>query len=337
MTEQKQMEKEYEALIEKRAELKGMANKSKYKEIQERVGDLSRGLKESTSKLVASLKENPNVSGNMIKVDKDRRELLDLFLRVNQELRDKGSANALINYVDEEDAAIFRLKQLHLKDKELSDAIAKLEEDLKSENDSFQWATRERKETVISLKEDIHRVKSNTSTNTQFKKRESLAKVASIVRDFKLAERVLEIKTRELEEQLRTEQVVNQETRTFLTRKQASLVDTISDWEGRFERESAEKERELKKILHQRALLVEKLTALQDRKKAEIALQKEGHDKQFAEREMSRHKEVVMKSRSRAANTIFQLMRLYMNRKKEAEKVELNKKKKISDGKKTKK
>jgi CRISPR/Cas system CMR subunit Cmr6 (Cas7 group RAMP superfamily) len=63
MSEQKAMEKEYEMLIEMRAELKGMANKNKYKDIQERVNEISRALKESTSKLVASLKENPNVSG----------------------------------------------------------------------------------------------------------------------------------------------------------------------------------------------------------------------------------------------------------------------------------
>lgn len=46
----------------------GMVNKLKYKEIQDEIQDVSRALRESTNNLVRSLKENPNISGNLIKV-----------------------------------------------------------------------------------------------------------------------------------------------------------------------------------------------------------------------------------------------------------------------------
>lgn len=65
MAEQRALEKQYENLIEQRATMKGKLNKIKYKEVQEEIQDVSRLLKESTNNLVRSLKENPNVSGNV--------------------------------------------------------------------------------------------------------------------------------------------------------------------------------------------------------------------------------------------------------------------------------
>lgn len=67
MAEQRALEKQYEDLIEQRAAMKGMMNKVKYKEVQEEIQDVSRSLKESTNNLVRSLKENPNVSGDVVR------------------------------------------------------------------------------------------------------------------------------------------------------------------------------------------------------------------------------------------------------------------------------
>ncbi|CAE7796047.1 DRC9, partial [Symbiodinium microadriaticum] len=67
MNEQKYLERRYEELIEHRSSMKGMVNKTKYKEVQEEIQDVSRALRESTNNLVRNLKENPNVSGNLIK------------------------------------------------------------------------------------------------------------------------------------------------------------------------------------------------------------------------------------------------------------------------------
>lgn len=61
--------------------MKGMINKAKYKDVQEEIQDVSRALRESTNNLVKNLKENPNVSGNLIKVQRDRIELRDLLQR----------------------------------------------------------------------------------------------------------------------------------------------------------------------------------------------------------------------------------------------------------------
>lgn len=311
MTEQREMEIEYEKLIERRAELKGMANKTKYKDVQERINEISRGLKESTSKLVASLKENPNVNGNLNKVERDRKEAIDLLNHLNQELRNTGTFSSLSHKVDHEDSAIERHRQLFAKDRELNEAIARLEEDLRVETETFQRNSKERKDTIIVLKEEIHRFKGNTTSNTQFKKRESLAKVASVVREFKLQERVYELKIDELQEQLATEQVVNAETRAFLLKKQQSVVEDIGRWDGRLEAESGDKDKAIKAILKERDALMVKLTGLQHRKKLEEDEKTALEEKRKADEVMARHKEAMLMMKRAAAQVISKRLWLF--------------------------
>lgn len=335
MAEQKAMEREYERLIERRAELKGMANKTKYKDVQERVNEINRGLKESTGKLVASLKENPNVSGNMIKVDKDRKELIDLLVRVTQELRDRGTFSVLTTKVDEEDATILRFQQLHIRDKELSESIAALEQELRNETESFQRKSKEDRENIIHLKENIHREKSSTSSNTQFKKRESLAKVSSVVREYKLKERVLELRLKELEDQLKREQTVSTETRRFITKKIQTLEEEYAQWKTRYEAETSERDKSFKVVVGEARQLNEKLSVLRERKRLEIAEEKEREEKETADRAMEQHRNELFRRQNVASATISRVMRIYMKKCRESGSSEgKKKKKKKSEGKK---
>ena len=334
MAEQKAMEKEYERLIERRAELKGMANKTKYREVQERVNEINRGLKESTSKLVASLKENPNVSGNMIKVDKDRKELIDLLVRVSQELRDRGTFTVLTNKVDEEDAIILRFQQLHIRDKELSESISFLEQELRNETESFQKKSKEDRENIIHLKENIHREKSSTSSNTQFKKRESLAKVSSVVREFKLKERVLELRIRELEDQIKREQTVSAETKRFIAKKLQNLEDEYSQWRGRYEVETGERDRSLRLVMGEAKQLNEKLSALRERKLAEEAAERERLDREAADRAVQQHMNELLLRKTAAVTAISRLWRMFKKERLGSAAADGKKKKKKSEGKK---
>ena len=61
--------------------------------------------------------------------------------------------------------------------------------------------------------------------DSRFKKKESLASVSSIYREYKLKERVFERKVKELEDKLQTEIVVHTETRDFFTRKILTIQD----------------------------------------------------------------------------------------------------------------
>ncbi len=153
MAEQRRLEKRYKDLVEERAFMKGMVNKSKYKEVQEEIQNVSRALRESTNNLVKSLKENPNVSGNMIKVQRDRTELSDLMLRCVQEIRERGFFKTLIHKVDEETASKIRFQHLKTKEKELREAVLRLQESLTEEQRTFTRTSSEQRQAITQLKD----------------------------------------------------------------------------------------------------------------------------------------------------------------------------------------
>ncbi|KAF1773988.1 IQ motif, EF-hand binding site [Phytophthora cactorum] len=99
--EQRQLENKYEKLIAQRAVLKGLANKSKFKENQREIQDVSRLLRESTKSLCRNLKENPNFAGNLLKIQQEREGLLDLLGHTLTEMKKHATFETLLNFVAE--------------------------------------------------------------------------------------------------------------------------------------------------------------------------------------------------------------------------------------------
>lgn len=52
---------------------------STHTQIQAEILEVSRALRESTKNLCRNLKDNPNVSGNLLKIQRERTELIDLL------------------------------------------------------------------------------------------------------------------------------------------------------------------------------------------------------------------------------------------------------------------
>lgn len=333
MSEQKTLESRYEQLIEQRASMKGMVNKTKYKEVQEEIQDVSRALRESTNNLVRSLKENPNVSGNLIKVQRDRTELHDLLIRCIQELHDRASYNTVTYKVDEENNSRLRLQQLRSREKSLRETVSKLEETLADEQSSYQRTISEQKQAIMRLKEQLQGVKGSTSIDARFVRRETLAHVSAIWREYKLKERVLENKLNDLENKLVTEGVVQEDTKEYLGRKQKSLIEEVAHWEAKYENDVGEMDAQIKKLTAKRTALLEKLSFVKTRREKE--LDDEMRQKMEADRTvlMRKEKEATEKRQNSASRVIQKMMRVYLKRKKELDAIKGEGKKGKSGGK----
>mmetsp|Transcript_34645 Transcript_34645/g.92166 ORF Transcript_34645/g.92166 Transcript_34645/m.92166 type:complete len:233 (-) Transcript_34645:1636-2334(-) len=94
--EQRQLEARYEELIAQRGALKGLANKSKYKEVQCEIQDVSRALRESTKNLCRNLKDNPNISDNLVKIQQERTELIEILAQTVREMQESGTFKTLV-------------------------------------------------------------------------------------------------------------------------------------------------------------------------------------------------------------------------------------------------
>ena len=87
--QQKKCEANYERLVKQRSELKSLSNKTRYKQNQEAIEKQARELQELTCDLCKRLRESPNVSENLMKIQNLRTELITLFESFRAELLDK--------------------------------------------------------------------------------------------------------------------------------------------------------------------------------------------------------------------------------------------------------
>lgn len=317
MREQKAYEKEYERLIEERAAMKGMVNKSKYKTVQEAIQDVSRTLRESTNCLVRSLKENPNVSGNLRKVEIDRTELHDLLLRCNQELRDRGTFHTIMHKVDEERNSRLRFEELKVREKILRDTVSKLEEQLTNEQRSFQRTVTETKQAISQLKEELQNLKGSTAIDAKFKRKESLAYVSARWREYKLEESILETKVRDIQEKIKTEEIVHSDTKEFLIKKHIKLQEEINKWENTYTTEIDKIDSDATKLLSDREILQGELFLLRERREKEKTENRKKKEKEDLEKEMKKQNIEKKKREDRARRQIHTAIKSYIKRKEE--------------------
>lgn len=319
LQEQKNLEARYEELIAHRASMKGMANKNKYKEVQEEIQDVSRALRESTNNLVRSLKENPNISGNLIKVQRDRTEFCDILLRCTQELRDRGKYQTITHKVDEENNTKIRFQQLKTRESQLREMVSKLQDTLTEEKKTFEITTNEQKQSILYLKEELVQTKGNTSTDARIRRKESLAHVSARWREYKHSENRLEQRVKELEDKLQTEDVVNAETKSFLQRKIASLTSSLTEWEGKYEQDVGDMDQNIETLTGKQTLLNEKLTLLQARKEKDLKEEQAIREANDLRIELEARQAALLKLQNRAARKIVREIRSYVKRKKELE------------------
>jgi hypothetical protein len=76
LKEQIRLENQYAELIKRRSQLKGIANRVKHNEVENKIVEVSRKLKESTKKLCRLFKENTNLDDDSRKVRLERNYLL---------------------------------------------------------------------------------------------------------------------------------------------------------------------------------------------------------------------------------------------------------------------
>lgn len=89
--DQRTLELRYEELITERTTLKGLANKIRYREVQSQIAEVSRLLRESTKQLCRNLKDNPNIHGNLVKIQRERQDLIEVLVASMKELRENGT------------------------------------------------------------------------------------------------------------------------------------------------------------------------------------------------------------------------------------------------------
>ena len=219
ITDQRSLEMRYETLIAQRGKLKGLANKSKYKANQAEIQEVSRALRESTKTLCRNLKDNPNIHGNLLKIQEERSALCDLLQSTIKELRNHGTFDTLVEYVEKRQREEARLKSIIDGEKETSQVVAQLEKDLQRERADHEREVKERKAAIAKLKEEVHDVRSNTVARSQYAMREADAKIGGILRQYRYDEDAISERIYRLQKSQEMAISVHNETVAYLKRK----------------------------------------------------------------------------------------------------------------------
>lgn len=184
LEEQKRLEKECENLLSRRAQLKGLANKSKYIETDKQIKDVSKQLREITNTLSRNLKENPNLNSTIKKMMKERSLVEDIINNTIEDLRD-GRFDTLTKQIDIDNKERNRLGELQRQEKELRDAVRQLEENIKKEEQAHIHAMRENNEKILQLKKEIQEKSKATSEEIEYRRKEARAKLDTELNIFK--------------------------------------------------------------------------------------------------------------------------------------------------------
>jgi len=314
--EQRDLEHEYEELVAERGRLKGLANKARAKEIQIRIGQCATALRESNKSLCRNLKENPDVKGNLQKMQTERNTVQEWLEQTKLELME-CSFESLIKEVDEEKKKQERLTIVKKNEREASQHVKLLEFELQREYADHEKETKAANLEIRELKEQLQKDKTISAIELTFEEKKLIAKENALLRVFTQKEKAL----REMEEQFtelnKLEEDVHHKAHDFLQKKVEELHDMQKEWSERHERDNAQRQAELEALHARRGVGFTDLEHLKRR----LALEHEERKRQLNEQEdaveVERQRKLQEQRMKDAITALQEEGRAYLERKKE--------------------
>jgi len=271
--EQRDLERRYEELIAARGQLKGLCNKSKFKNVQQQIQDVAHRLKESNKSLCRNLKENPNVQGNLLKMQQERTLVQEWLEETKMDLVEMSFAN-LIQKVETERRDQELLSEVKKKAHEASQTVKALEADLQREYADHQKETNSANLEIKELKEELQKNKTISAIELAFEEKKLRAKESARLRVFAQEEKALAEEVTRLDEAKTLEKTVHERAHEFLQVKLDSLQEQRQEWQNRYDREVKLREDELNELQVRRGHGFEELILLRERLSQEVGEQR---------------------------------------------------------------
>mmetsp|Transcript_15854 Transcript_15854/g.36781 ORF Transcript_15854/g.36781 Transcript_15854/m.36781 type:complete len:399 (+) Transcript_15854:52-1248(+) len=336
IVEQRHLEARYEELIAERGTLKGLANKARYKEVQQEIAEVSRSLRESTKHLCRNLKDNPNISGNLIKIQRERADLIEALLASVGELKEKGDFRTLVDLVAENRASTERMATVVARERAMAEAVRQLDSDLTEEKQEHALGMIAQRELIDQLKGELQGLKSAATVEVRYTRKSEYGSTGSKDRAQTAEERRLEQELQGLRDKLELEKVVHGDTANFLAKKANQLGEELEAWSQKFEEDVAAAASEFEALKDKQLASRERLDMLQERKaKEDAGLEAKAKAKEAA-LEAEAEEAKLVEIQTAAAVKVQKVARDYLKRKAEKEAAGGKKKKGGKKGKKKK-
>mmetsp|Transcript_11352 Transcript_11352/g.26177 ORF Transcript_11352/g.26177 Transcript_11352/m.26177 type:complete len:387 (+) Transcript_11352:158-1318(+) len=271
--EQRDLEKKYEELIAQRGQLKGLCNKQKFMDVQREIQDVAHRLKESNRSLCRNLKENPNVQGNLQKMQQERTQVQEWLEETRSDLVEHSFAN-LVAKVEAERREQERLNEVRKKEREASQTVKQLEAEVARETADHEKETRAANQEIKELKEELQKNKTISDIEFKFEEKKLRAREQALLRIHAQIEKKLAEELDQLKEAQEMEKIVHDRAHGFLEERLGKLQDKKEEWQKRSDKEISDLEIELNLKKEKRNAGQQELNELQEKRRAE----KKEHD-----------------------------------------------------------
>lgn len=276
--EQRDLEKKYEDLIGQRGQLKGLCNKQKYTDTQREIQLVAHSLKESNRSLCRNLKENPNVPGNLLKMQAERAQV-QLWLETTKTDLIEMSFADLVNKVEEEKSKQERLSEVKKKEREASANVKQLEAELQREIAENDKETKLANQEIKELKEELQKSKTISDIEFKFEEKKLRAREQALIRVHAQIDLKLEKEEQCMKAAESLEETVHEDAGTFLNKKLETLQEAKETWTTKYVvNEVNEREIELNLLKQRRELDFALLNELEDKRQSEALEHKAKED-----------------------------------------------------------
>ncbi|KAJ3304254.1 hypothetical protein HDV03_002991 [Kappamyces sp. JEL0829] len=259
--EQRMLQDKYQELLLERDQSKGMANKTKFKEIQSTLADISNQLSLLTQTLGRLLKTHPSVAQNLLKIQQERSALQALLARSIRELRE-CKFDSLIHAVEEEYKKRNTLQNTISRESDAQETLKELQRELANEKKLIQDETNDRNQVIQQLKDTIQEINALTVSEQKYIKKEVKAHENSVKLSCSHREAQLQQEKIALLDKIEQERLAHEKIMDFLQTQRGDLEKSIQEWMVHYEEDTEAKSMELEQLKARRTQDLDKFEEL---------------------------------------------------------------------------
>ena len=269
ITEQRSLEVRYNNLIEQRVNLKGLANKTKFKAVQAEINDVSYKLRDSLRNLCRSLKDNPDISDNLTRVAEERDSLNNLFAETLNDIHN-GNFHTLYELVQQDKNQRQQLSAVASKENDLLQEVEKLTNTLKDEENRHNYDMEIKRAEIATLKERLRKLKVDTTLTLRYARKEVAAKNETLSKQYNGDEIEIQKEIEILKNKLVVENTAHETSMELIKKEQDDYLKRIEEWKQKHLNDLLSKQEELKVLTEQRDNQRIELIKLQERYESDL-------------------------------------------------------------------
>lgn len=233
--EQKTCEDRYEELVKRRSELKSLSNKTRYKKNQEKIEAKARELQTLTRELCKHLRESPNVSDNLLKIQNERSSLITLFEGFKKELLDHYSFTDIAKWTSDRTTAYNKMMQVMEQDQEMRKEITELDKKIKNTEAEMVRVLEELDVKIKAAKEELQQTQSRIEDVRANRDDERQARLAAQANMNELNQGKITKQVKDAKLQLENEKRVHGATIQYFMKRSQKINTMITEWTKKYE------------------------------------------------------------------------------------------------------